>query len=160
MTASERIRDIDFGYVNALRNEQDRPEAVMVDTILARLRGKTMNVAFAMLLVHDLAAAESFYTDILGFTVVQKSEGSVHFKCGSLEFVAFPCERPAVRSEHAVDSCSAFVFAVDDIEASMADMKTRGVRFIHETPGVKQLGRYAAFYDPSGIVHEIFQRST
>lgn len=116
-----------------------------------------MNVAYAMLVVHDLALAKRFYTDVLGLTIVHETEDSVRFRGGSLEFVAFECERRAAPSDHGVDSSSVIVFAVDDIDAAMAEMKSLGVRFIHETPGSNELGRYAAFYDPSGIVHEILE---
>jgi hypothetical protein len=36
-------------------------------------------------------------------------------------------------------------------------MKSQGVEFIHETPNAQPWGRYNAFKDPSGIVHEVFE---
>jgi glyoxylase I family protein len=107
--------------------------------------------------VHDLAAAKDFYTELLGFDIVQDLDDRVRFRCGSFEFVAFQGDRLAAASEHGVDSSSAIVFPVDDIDATIKTMKARGVRFIHETPGSNDLGRYAAFCDPSGIVHELLQ---
>ena len=39
------------------------------------------------------------------------------------------------------------------------ELKAKGVPFIHESPGQNQWGRYMAFKDPSGIVHELMESS-
>lgn len=36
-------------------------------------------------------------------------------------------------------------------------LKSKGVEFIHEVPNENRWGRYAAFKDPSGIVHELME---
>ena len=49
------------------------------------------------------------------------------------------------------------VVAVASIEDTMADLRARGVEFLHPTPAANRFGRYAAFRAPGGNVHEIFQ---
>jgi len=66
------------------------------------------------------------------------------------------CAEPAAGA-HGEDASSTIVFAVEDIHKKMAQMRAQGVQFLHATPGSNELGQYAAFRDPAGIVHEIFQ---
>lgn len=39
----------------------------------------------------------------------------------------------------------------------MTALRQAGVRLLHGEPGENTAGRYAAFVDPFGIVHEIFE---
>lgn len=110
-----------------------------------------------MLFVDDLAAAKRFYTEILDFSIAQEFEDRILLKYGSTEVIAFECDMPALQGKHGTESSCTMVLTVDDIKAKMQDMKALGVRFVHQTPVSSELGRYAAFYDPSGIVHELLQ---
>ena len=55
---------------------------------------------------------------------------------------------------------SVFVFEVASINEALTDLRAKGVRFLHAEPAVNKLGRYAAFCDPFGNVHEIYERKS
>ena len=52
---------------------------------------------------------------------------------------------------------SVFVFEVGPIEAAMDDLRRKGVYFLHDRPAENEFSRYAAFTDPFGIVHGIYE---
>ena len=113
-------------------------------------------------LVSDVEAATAFYVEALGFELVQKFHPAMAIlKRGDLTlWTAGP---PSSAARPMPDGRSPepggwnrLVLEVDDIEASVADLKGRGVRFRNEIvtgPG----GRQILCDDPSGNAIERFQ---
>ena len=116
-----------------------------------------MKLATLMVLTPDLTEARRFYETILGFAVVSQSDDLLVLDHDGAAFHVFRCETPAPPARHGRDAASVFVFAVPSIEDAMADLRAKGVEFLHATPAANRFGRYAAFKGPGGIVHEIFQ---
>lgn len=116
-----------------------------------------MKLAMMMVLTPDLAEARRFYGEVLGFRVIAEDDRRLTLEHDGAAFQVFRCEAPAPAARHGASAASVFVFGVADIDAAMAQLTARGVRFIHERPAVSDLGRYAAFQAPGGNVHEIFQ---
>lgn len=114
-----------------------------------------MKLAALMVFVPDIARARAFYSDLLGFSVMEAGERHVVFDSGGTELVAFECDRPGSVGDYSREARAVFVFGVASVEASMAALRARGVEFLHDVPAEGPLGRYAAFVDPFGIVHEI-----
>lgn len=114
-----------------------------------------------MIFVPDLEEAKRFYCGILGFPLKAEQEGNrlefAHEGCG---FIAFKCERSATVSDYSQVARSVFVFEVASIDEAMPALRAKGVSFLHAEPAENEFSRYAAFQDPFGNVHEIFEPKT
>ena len=115
----------------------------------------TTNNPIAFIPTTDAAAARNFYETALGLNFVSDDNFALVFRVGSsqtmLRVVRTPAFTPA--------SFTIFGWEVDDIHASIADLKTRGVDFLQydyfkqdpdgvwTAPGGSQV---AWFQDPDG----------
>jgi catechol 2,3-dioxygenase-like lactoylglutathione lyase family enzyme len=111
----------------------------------------------AMIFVTDFDRAKQFYVGVLGFGLREQAPRHLVFSRDGVELRAFLCERHGQVGDYANEARSVLVFEVDSVERVMREMKGKGVRFIHDRPAANDWGRYAAFVDPFGIVHEIFE---
>jgi catechol 2,3-dioxygenase-like lactoylglutathione lyase family enzyme len=110
-----------------------------------------------MVLVPDLDEAQRFYGEVLGFELRSGTDTMLEFDQAGAPFLVFRCEASAPKACHGETAASVFVFQVADIVTSMAELRAKGVAFLHQAPACNGLGRYAAFHAPGGLVHEIFQ---
>jgi glyoxylase I family protein len=110
-----------------------------------------------MIFVPDIPKARKFYTDVLGFEVASESETHLSFADAGCEFVAYKCQKSTAPGDYANEARSVFVFEVPDLDAALARLRAHNVTILHAKPGENESGRYAAFVDPFGIVHEIFE---
>jgi catechol 2,3-dioxygenase-like lactoylglutathione lyase family enzyme len=79
--------------------------------------------AITKLPVRDLDRARRFYRDCLGLEPVEERPGGLRYVCGSTEFHLF-------RSSGTASGASTQIgFEVDDIDAAVATLRARGVRF-------------------------------
>lgn len=86
--------------------------------------------AIAIVAVRDIARARDFYTNILGFKVLNDTESVVTFKTGSTQLVAYVSqEAGSNRANAAVWGCG------DELESIVADLEAKGVAFEHY-PGI------------------------
>jgi uncharacterized glyoxalase superfamily protein PhnB len=69
----------------------------------------------------------------------------------------FTSARPAEVADYSEQARSVLVFEVPDLEAALENLRSHKVTILHSTPGENESGRYAAFADPFGIVHEVFE---
>ena len=113
-----------------------------------------------LIFVSDLAEAKHFYCDLLGFSLRRERNDRLEFIHEGCDFVAFKCASNATDENYSQVARSTFVFEVESIEETFQSLKSKGVRFLHSTPAENDRSRYAAFVDPFGNVHEIFERKT
>ena len=120
--------------------------------------------AFSGFSVDDLAAAREFYATMLGLTVDPDGVGArLHLPGGGTVFV-YPKEN------HQPASFTILNFAVDDIDAAVDELVTRGVKFerYEGMPGVDAKGimrgrehntgpDIAWFLDPAGNILSVLQ---
>jgi len=120
--------------------------------------------AFSGFSVNDLPTAKKFYTEMLGLKVEDSGVGvRLHLPGGGTVF-AYP------KREHQPATFTILNFGVDDIDAAVDDLTTRGVRFERYDSGPKQdekgilRGRaqnrgpdIAWFKDPAGNVLSVIQ---
>jgi catechol 2,3-dioxygenase-like lactoylglutathione lyase family enzyme len=109
-----------------------------------------------MLPVKDLARARAFYENSLGLEPLgQKPDGKFIYRCGGTEIALFP-KPEGTKAEH-----TAVSFLVSDIQAEIADLKSRGVKFDdYDFPDFKTVGhvcvlgseKAAWFRDPEGNI--------
>jgi glyoxylase I family protein len=110
-----------------------------------------------MLVVADLAISKQFYVEVLGLKIQSEYPDRVYFTLGAHPIAMFQGEGPAKPVKHAEDANSTLVFSTKNLDEKIAQMKSQGVEFLDETPNSQPWGRYLAFKDPSGIVHEVFE---
>jgi len=111
-----------------------------------------------MIFVSDMAEAKRFYCDVLGFPLKSETEDKIEFIHEGCDFVAFRCQKNTVIEDYSNVARSVFVFEVESVKEAMIELKEKGLDFLHEMPAQNDFSRYAAFYDPFGNVHEIFER--
>lgn len=109
-----------------------------------------------MIFVPDIPEARQFYSDVLGVKIAAESKTHLSFSGAGCEFMAYKCEKSTTIGDYGNEARSVLVFEVPDLEATLAHLRAHNVTVLHATPGENESGRYAAFVDPFGIVHEVF----
>lgn len=118
--------------------------------------------AVATVAVRDIAKAEKFYGDTLGFKKLDIPEKHVlMFKSGSSNFLVYPSQYAGT------NQASTVTWAVDDVDGEVRALKQKGVKFErYEIPNATHEGdvhvmgtrRNAWFRDPDGNVLAIVNR--
>ena len=112
--------------------------------------------------VADVARARKFYEDTIGLTPRETYGGGVIYECGGGSSV-FMYPSPGAGTSKA----STAFWAVDDVAAEVAALKSRGVKFEeYDMPGIKTVdgiatgggARTAWFKDSEGNILAISQR--
>jgi len=116
-----------------------------------------MKLGKLMIFVTDLAVAKQFYCDVLGFRLRSEDERSLEFEHEGCDLIAFKCRQNGSIANYSEVARSVFVFQVASIDKALAEMRDKGVRFLHSEPTENNFSRYAAFSDPFGNVHEIYE---
>jgi catechol 2,3-dioxygenase-like lactoylglutathione lyase family enzyme len=112
--------------------------------------------AAATLAVSDIDRARAFYADTLGFPVLQESPGGIAFQAGKgTAIFVYPSQFAGTNKATSVS------FNVEDFDATIADLRSRGVTFFdYDMPGLKTEdgiartpeGPGAWFADPDGNI--------
>jgi catechol 2,3-dioxygenase-like lactoylglutathione lyase family enzyme len=108
----------------------------------------------------DLEGTRRFYEDVLGAQVVMEDPGGIIYRSGDSTFSLYPTEY-AGTAQHTLGA-----FMVRDVETTVADLRSKGVRFEdYDLPGVKTVNgvadidgfRGAWFKDPEGNILSVVQ---
>jgi catechol 2,3-dioxygenase-like lactoylglutathione lyase family enzyme len=111
----------------------------------------------------DVLRARTFYEGLLGLKVRETYAGGVVYECGKGSWV-FLYPTPNAGTNRA----STAFWSVDDVEAEVAELKTRGVVFEeYDSPGIKTVNSIATaggaktawFKDSEGNILAISQRT-
>jgi glyoxylase I family protein len=116
-----------------------------------------MKLGMMMIFVSDLHEAKRFYRDVLEFPLKGESDSHLVFAHQGCDLVAFKCEKNTKVEDYSRVARSVFVFEVLSLDRAFLDLRSKGVRFLHNEPAENSLGRYVAFRDPFGNVHELFE---
>jgi len=108
----------------------------------------TMILEGVVLYSKDLNRARTFYRDVMGLPILLEERHVIHFDAGSVRVAIhyYPTEGAREASE------GFLVFAVDNLDASYAELRGRGAEFLGP-PATRPYGRVAYLRDPEG--HEI-----
>jgi lactoylglutathione lyase len=113
------------------------------------------------LFVEDLAAAKRFYTEVFQLPVFFEDDSSTVFKFGNtlvnlLEASeATSLVAPATVATPEAGARFQFTLAVDDVDATVDELKSRGVELLNG-PMDRPWGiRTASFCDPGGHIWEV-----
>lgn len=117
----------------------------------------TDSKAFSGFAADDIAAARTFYGDVLGLDV-SESNGMLTLRlAGGRDTLIYP------KSQHVPAEYTILNFPVDDIEATVDELTARGVNFEHyewvDERGINRRGGplIAWFKDPAGNILSIIQ---
>ena len=110
-----------------------------------------------LMVVQDLALSIPFYTQVLGFTLVQENDQGTKLNLGGHDVFMFQGSMASVDYEHGYNANSTLIIPVENLDDSIEKLKAKGIEFVHDTPSENKWGRYAGFKDPNGIVHELME---
>jgi predicted enzyme related to lactoylglutathione lyase len=109
----------------------------------------------------DVSRARKFYEGTIGLKPKEEYAGGVIYECGGTEVFMYPT------SNAGTSKASQAFWRVDDVEAEVAELKSRGVKFEeYNFPGVKMKNsivtgggaKAAWFKDTEGNILAISQR--
>ncbi len=114
-------------------------------------------VVSVMVGVRDLEASTRFYTEMLGLKATLQSPQIVLLDAGSISLGLSPGHaRLAPNLAQQINGATEVAFAVEDIHASYAALKERGVIFMNAPQQVTEKDFAAHFRDPDGHMLSIF----
>jgi len=109
----------------------------------------------------DISRARKFYEKTLGLTPKQEYAGGVTYECGGAEVFMYPTTNAGT------SKASQAFWQVDDVEAEVAELKSRGVVFEeYDMPGIEMKNNIATgggaktawFKDTEGNILAVSQR--
>ncbi len=113
------------------------------------------------LFVEDLDEAKRFYQNVFGLPVHFENPDSVVFRFGDtlinlLKISEAPgLIAPAAVADRSAGSRFQFTIGVEDVDATCAELATKGVRFLNGPLDRPWGVRTASFMDPGGHIWEI-----
>ncbi|MBV1909804.1 MAG: VOC family protein [Kangiellaceae bacterium] len=119
-----------------------------------------MKSPLTLLVVKDLKESLQFYTEVLGLKLIENHSDCIKLKVEHHEVIMFQGTMNSIKYSHGYNANSTLLFTVEHLDQKISQLKSKGAIFIHETPNENRWGRYSAFKDPSGIVHELFEFNT
>jgi catechol 2,3-dioxygenase-like lactoylglutathione lyase family enzyme len=88
--------------------------------------------------VRDLEQARAWYAEKLGLEPAEERPGGLRYECGGTEFALFESAGSASGTHTQMG------WVVDDIEATVADLRARGLEFEEvDMPGIEVVGGIA-----------------
>jgi catechol 2,3-dioxygenase-like lactoylglutathione lyase family enzyme len=116
---------------------------------------------YANIPVKDLQEARRFYENTLGATPVREDQEYLEYRTGDSRFGLYPNQEAAGSAQHTLGS-----FLVEDIEATVTELRSRGVTFeeydmpeLKTENGIAQVGseKVAFFKDPDGNILSVVE---
>ncbi len=149
----------EFGRLYVVVSKSDQP------AITAQLQYGKPPEAYARHLygvkikVNNMAKALGFYGDLLGFEVLLREHypNLIALKNEMLPLFLEQTDLPS-SLEYGKSAQAAITFQTNDLKKRMAELKSRGVKFITEI-GKVGVGISARFQDPSGNVHSMLEQT-
>lgn len=121
-------------------------------------RPKVYNVTIK---VTDIDQAVDFYCNTLGFDILSvkyyppviplKTDGIIS------NIALHETAKKTVKLDYPNSTQTFLIIEIADPASAMADLKKKGVEFIHATPRKAAIGIYVAFKDPFGLIHELVE---
>jgi catechol 2,3-dioxygenase-like lactoylglutathione lyase family enzyme len=121
------------------------------------------NIEAITLFVEDLERSKRFYQEVFGLPVFYEDGNSAVFRFENTLInllkisAAYGLVEPAVVADPAAGSRFQFTIPVDDVDATCAELKTRGVKLLNGPMDRAWGVRTASFVDPGGHIWEIAQ---
>lgn len=105
----------------------------------------------------DLAAARRFYVDILGFSIAVETDAHIELSGADFSLTIFRCESSASAEGYSERAGTSIAISTPDLAGEVQRLRSHGVTILHDEPASGPVGRYVAFVDPFGTVHELVE---
>jgi catechol 2,3-dioxygenase-like lactoylglutathione lyase family enzyme len=117
-----------------------------------------MRILAVLINVCDMDKAIDFYSNKLGFAVHSRKlyPQMVRLEHEHIALILFLVPKP-VTFDYPRVAQRLLNFETRNLAASMNELRSRGVQFIHSHPQPCPVGAYVAFRDPFGNVHELLE---
>lgn len=112
-------------------------------------------LSLATILVNNMDIALEFYAGILGFEIIKKDHLYPEFVV--LQQGGLPIALHRIENLEPTETRVILGIAVPDLANTLEDLKTKGVRIIHETPQNFFGGLFVGVYDPFGNMLELME---
>ena len=116
-----------------------------------------LSIHSVLVFAPDLYVARHFYEELLGLSLDRMDESYLLFQCTGFQLAVFLCELESTEDNYSREAGSSIVFAVPDLDAAVAELSAKRVHFLHTAPNDGPIGRYVAFLNPFGTVHELVE---
>ena len=114
------------------------------------------SVCVISIYVNDLKEGAKFYSGPLGLTVKKEMPYLVVFENGGTDIVLCQAEEAAALN-YPNSSSVVLGFPTANLTESIGQFQSQGVSLIHSEPQDFPGGKFVAFKDPSGNVHELIE---
>jgi len=105
----------------------------------------------------DLAAAKSFYSHAFGLTAGNETDSHAELDGDGFRLIIFRCDSGSTADGYSSRAASSIAFRVTDLESEADRLRQLGATLLHTEPATGPVGRYIAFTDPFGTVHELVE---
>ena len=109
-----------------------------------------------MLNTSDVKRAREFYIDLLGFPVIEEYPTMFAFRAGSVRFTVVG-GGTALPAEPEDNPPSTVMFRTTDIEATVSELRSKGVNLLGDIEDAPGFMRHVALLDPDNNVLYIAQ---
>ena len=110
-----------------------------------------------LVFVPDLDGAREFYGGILGLDLVRAESGFQIYHGNNFRLVVFLGMTQVPNTKYSQDAGTSIAFSVSDLNEAIAELTAKGVPILHASPNEGPIGRYVAFANPFGTVHELVE---
>ena len=105
----------------------------------------------------DLPSAKRFYEQVLGLTARAETPEHLELQGAGFRMTVFRCDAPGSTDGYSTRAGSSIAFGVADLDAEVRRLRDLGVTVLHDEPATGPAGRFVAFTDPFGTVHELVE---
>ena len=105
----------------------------------------------------DLPSAKSFYSQAFGLATRNETDSHVELDGAGFRLTIFQCKSGSTADGYSSRAGSSIAFRVVDLEAEADRLRQLGATLLHTEPATGPVGRYIAFTDPFGTVHELVE---
>ncbi|WP_371261442.1 VOC family protein [Bacillus sp. OV322] len=81
----------------------------------------------------DLNEAKRFYAKLLEMPIILEHENKLIFQLEGTQLVAFKCEKNGGAGDYSNEARTVLLFEMDSVEQTFYEMKSKGIKFLHET---------------------------
>lgn len=116
-----------------------------------------VNLHSLLVFAPDLPAARSFYTQAFDLAARNETESHVELDGDGFRLIIFRCKAGSIPDGYSSRAGSSIAFRVTDLETEANRLRRLGATLLHAEPASGPVGRYIAFTDPFGTVHELVE---
>lgn len=119
-----------------------------------------LSLRHVLVFAPDLSRARDFHGEVLGIPLHDSSDTHQQFRGENFDLTVFSCDGQDSPRGYSEQAGSAIAFTVPSIDDAAAELAAQNVALLHSSPQQGPLGKYVAFVDPFGVVHELVEEGS